>query len=182
MSNPPRPQDGAASAWRWAIPALLLLVPAFGWPLFVLGTFALDAGAVTEVVREPAIWQRLGVSTGQALLSTALSLALGLPVAWMLSQFRFPGHAAVRLLVLLPVVLPTIVVALAVQQLLGPAGWLNAALDRLDRVPVQAVGTLWAILAAHAIFGVAIVAWVVTGAWARLDRRQVEAARMLGAT
>ncbi|MGE3855760.1 MAG: ABC transporter permease, partial [Dehalococcoidia bacterium] len=52
----------------------------------------------------------------------------------------------------------------------------------LDRVPVQAVGTLWAILAAHAIFGVAIVAWVVTGAWARLDRRLVEAARLLGAT
>ena len=80
-----------------------------------------------------------------------------------------------------PFVLPTIVVALAFKQLLGPEGWLNDLLAVFGLGPVRAVGTLWAILAAHVFYNVSIVIRLVSGVWANLDPRTEEAARLLGA-
>lgn len=126
------------------------------------------------MLRDPEVWNRLVVTTEQALLSTLLTAAIGLPAAYVLSQIRFPGHRIVRFVATVPLVLPTIVVALAFRQLLGDDGWLSAA--------NEGIGTLGAILAAHAFFGVAIFVRVVAPAWSRLDVHAEEAARVLGAS
>jgi len=101
----------------------------------------------------------------QAVASTVLTIALALPAAYVLGRYAFPGRSAVRALVTVPFVLPTVVVALAFLAIL-PAdlerGWA-------------------AILIAHAFFNVAVVVRVVGGFWASLDRRVSEAAATLGA-
>ena len=107
----------------------------------------------------------LAFTTWQAAASTALTLAFGLPLAWVVARFDFPGRAAVRALVLVPFVLPTIVVAAAFLALL----------------PDGAERGIGPILAAHVFFNVAVVVRVVGGFWARLDGRLWDAAAALGA-
>jgi thiamine transport system permease protein len=105
-------------------------------------------------------------TTWQALVSTALTVVVALPLAWALGRLRFRGRGLVRALALVPFVLPTIVVASAFVALLP---------DGLERgVP--------AILAAHVYFNIAVVARIVGGAWATLDRGVDEAAATLGAS
>jgi len=48
----------------------------------------------------------------QALLSTLLSVALGLPGAYLLARYDFPGKGLVRALTTVPFVLPSIIVVL----------------------------------------------------------------------
>ena len=114
----------------------------------------------TRVTRE-VVW----FTVWQAIASTALTLAVALPAAYVLGRFAFPGRALVRALVVVPFVLPTVVVALAFLALLP---------DGLERG--------WAaILVAHAFFNVAVVVRVVGTFWAGLDPRVSEAAATLGA-
>lgn len=107
----------------------------------------------------------LWFTTWQAAVSTLLTLAVGLPLAWALGRFAFPGRRLVRAFALVPFVLPTVVVATAFLALLP---------DGLE-------SGLPAILAAHVYFNVAIVALVVGGAWEALGREPGEAAAALGA-
>lgn len=115
---------------------------------------------------------RIAFTLLQAALSTLVTLAVALPGAWVLARFRFPGRQAVRVLVTIPFVLPTVVVATAFRALVGPSGAL-AGWVRLD-------DSLAAIVAAHVFFNYAVVVWVVGERWAHLDRRVEEAARVLG--
>ena len=173
--------------WRWGLPALALVAPFLLWPLGAMlwrglsPESALSASVIAEVAGDRFYWERLGFTAGQATLSTALALLVGLPAAYVFALIRFPGRGFFRALVTTPFVLPTIVVALAFKQLLGPEGWPNDLLAVFGLGPVRAVGTLWAILAAHVFYNVSIVIRLVSGVWANLDPRTEEAARLLGA-
>ncbi len=120
----------------------------------------------------------------QALLSTLLTLAFGLPAAFLFARFDFRGRGFLRLLTAIPFMLPTVVVAAGFNAWLGPRGWLNIVLMRLfglDAPPVAFVGTLGAILAAHVFYNMTIVIRLVGNVLARLDPRLEQAARSLGA-
>jgi thiamine transport system permease protein len=108
----------------------------------------------------------------QAAASTALTLMVSLPAAYVFARFDFPGKRTLRALFAVPFVLPTVAVATAFLALIGPGGLLGVRLD----------GTIWAILAAHVFFNVAVVLRTVGGLWAHFDPRLEEAARMLGAS
>ena len=178
---------GGPRAWPWALPVVVLLVPLLLWPLGTILWRGLapegvpDAEAIVDVLGDGYYWERLVFTTAQAAASTALALAVGLPAAYVFAHIRFPGRAVARALVTVPFVLPTLVVALAFQQLAGPHGLLNHALARLGLGPVEVVGTIWAILAAHVFYNVSIVIRLVAGVWANLDPHTEEAARLLGA-
>lgn len=178
---------GGGRAWPWALPVLLPLGPLLLWPLGAILWRGLapggapDAAAIAAVLGDGYYRERLAFTFAQALASTALALAAGLPAAWVFAHVRFPGRAVARALVTVPFVLPTLVVALAFRQLAGPSGPLNGALGLLGLGPVEATGALWPILAAHVFYNVAIVIRIVAGAWAHLDPAPAEAARLLGA-
>jgi thiamine transport system permease protein len=109
----------------------------------------------------------------QAALSTLLTLALGLPAAYLLARFQFRGKSFLRALSGIPFVLPTLVVATAFDALLGPRGWVNQSLMdvfKLDQPPIQFVNTLTAILVAHVFYNTTIVLRLVGDFWARLSR------------
>ena len=133
---------------------------------------SLDLAGAADVLGKPRV-QRIALFTvWQAALSAALAVVLGLPGAYVLYRCRFPGRSAVRALVTVPFVLPTIVVALAFRTLfaadgpLGGWGW---------------DGTLAVILAAHVFLNYAVVVRTVGASWAHLDARPADAARSLGA-
>jgi thiamine transport system permease protein len=133
-------------------------------------------GRFGDVLAQPDIRHVLWFTTWQALASTALTLLIALPGAYVFARFDFRGKHVLRAVVTVPFVLPTVVVGTAFLALVGRGG----LLDELWGVRLDT--TVWAILLAHVFFNYAVVVRTVGGLWAQLDPRQEEAARMLGAS
>ena len=134
---------------------------------------ALDLSALTETLARPRVHRVLWFTAWSSLTATAVTLVLGLPVAYVLYRLDFPGRQALRALVVMPFVLPTVVVGVAFRTLFasaGPLGFLG-----LD-------GSALAILAALIFFNLAVVVRTVGGLWEGLDRRREDAAAALGAS
>ncbi|KEF42804.1 MAG: sugar ABC transporter permease [Cyanobium sp. CACIAM 14] len=127
------------------LPALLLLVAVFLYPLLRYGWLSGHASSVLTGLRPVpnggANWQRLiedvrfwkdaGQTLRFAFCSVALELAGGLGVALLLHQ-PLRGRGTLRALTLLPWALPTTVMALGWRWILNdPHGPLNAALRSL---------------------------------------------------
>ncbi|QTE01208.1 ABC transporter permease [Streptomyces cyanogenus] len=154
----------------------------FAWPVAAIVARGLKVdgtwrfGRIAEVVAQPDIRHVLWFTTWQALASTALTLLLALPAAYVLARLDFPGRQVLRAVVTVPFVLPTVVAGSAFLALVGR----NGLLDQLWGVRLDT--TVWAILLAHVFFNFAVVVRTVGGLWAQLDPRQEEAARMLGAS
>ena len=171
---------GSIAAWGLAVAVpLAFLTLFFLWPVLALVTTGLttdgriDLGGVSEVFGEARTWRVIGQTLTQASLATLVSIALGVPAAFVLYKLRFPGRTVVQGLMTVPFVLPTVVVGGAFSALLGPGGPLESwGLER----------SLASIVAALAFFNVTVVARTVGSFWARLDERGVQAARVLGAT
>ncbi|MFI2719976.1 ABC transporter permease [Streptomyces collinus] len=133
-------------------------------------------GRIGEVLAQSDVRHVLWFTTWQALVSTALTLIVALPGAYVFARFDFPGKHVLRAVVTVPFVLPTVVVGTAFLALVGRGGLLD------DLWGVRLDTTVWAILLAHVFFNYAVVVRTVGGLWAQLDPRQEEAARMLGAS
>ncbi len=170
-------------------PPLAFLGVFFFYPLaaVVARSFAadgrLDLAPLVNLAREPYFGRALWFTTWQAAASTAVTLLLGMPAAFVFARYRFPGKSVLRALTTIPFVLPAMVVAAAFTALLGPRGWLNTQLMAwfdLGRPPIQLQQTIWLILLAHAFYNTTVVVRMVGGFWANLDTRLSEAARMLG--
>ncbi len=148
------------------------LRPEGGWALGVIG----------EVLGDPDLRRVIWFSAWQAALSTVLTLAVGLPIAYVLARFEFRGRRFAQAAVTVPFVLPTVVVGVAFLAVLGPDGPVSGLLGRWwGAAPVDLRGTLAAILIAHVFFNVAVVVRVVGGLLESTDPRMEDAAASLGA-
>jgi thiamine transport system permease protein len=161
-----------ARVLRVVVPVGFLAV-FFLWPLASIFAHSLRPGAIADVVTDPAL-RRVGWFTlWQAVVSTALTLVVGLPAAYVVARYDFPGRRLFRAFVTVPFVLPTVVVATAFLALLRPGGPLAFLHWQRGVAPM---------LVAHVFFNLAVVVRTVGGFWANLDPRREEAARMLGAS
>ncbi len=135
------------------------------------GRFA--PGAVVDVLQRPRTGRVVWFTVWSSTVATVLAVLLGLPAAYVLHRLAFPLRGALRAALLVPFVLPTVVVGVAIRELVGesgPLGWLG-----LDGTPA-------AIILGLVFFNVAVVIRTVGAAWEGLDRRPAEAAAALGAT
>jgi thiamine transport system permease protein len=176
---------GAVSARTGRSPARLIgVVPAVFLGLFFLVPLVavLDAGLRTQgewraaealdIATAARTWRLMTFTAAQAVLSSVATLVIGLPLAFVLARFRFPGAALLRSLLLVPFVLPTVVVGAAFVALIGPRGALG----------IELTGTLPALIAAHVFLNLAVVVRTVGSLLAQLDPRAEDAARTLGAS
>ena len=153
----------AASAFL----AVFFLLPL----VVILGRSFHGAGALARVASNPFYWQRLGFTTGQALLSTVLTVALGLPGALLFARYAFFGKRVLNAAFTIPFVMPTVVAGIGFLALFGPRGLLGLDLRN----------TLWLVLLAHVFYNYAIVVRVVGGFLEGAAPRLLEAASTLGA-
>lgn len=166
----------------WFFPLSFLLV-FFFYPFFRILAYSFNFGTLTADNLNSA-FSVLFFTFYQAILSTLLTLLIGLPSAFLFARFDFPGKSLLRALTAVPFMLPTVVVAAGFSALLGPRGWINLTLMNsfgLSVPPIQFVGTLGAILLAHVFYNTTIVARVVGNMLSRLDPKLEQAARSLGA-
>src|SRR6476660_9079413 len=111
-----------------------LLVPALIAILFLLLPLA------GLLIRAP--WGRLGpvlagsdataaltLSLWTATVSTAISMVIGVPLAWVLARSSFPGQRLLRALVTLPLVLPPVVGGVALLLAFSRTGIVGRYLD-----------------------------------------------------
>ena len=168
---------------RWAARVLCVVVPAaflgvfFLYPVGTILVRGLGADGLDRLLGLPGRASFRGVAwftVWQATVSTLLTVVVALPGAHLLARRRFRGRALFRAATTVPFVLPTVVVG----------GAFLALFDRFGLVdgPFRATRTVWAILAAHVFFNVAVVLRTVGGFWEGLDHRPEEQARVLGAT
>ncbi len=172
-SVPPVTRAGRGAPSRSHLGGVLLAIVPVGflavfvaWPIVAITRRTageLGGGRLVEVLTSGRFVDALVATVGQTLVSVLATVMVGLPIAAVIARFSFPGRDVLRAVVLVPFVLPTLVVATAIDQLGVLEGWA-------------------AVVAAHVVFNVAIVVRLVGGWWAGIDRRRIEAAATLGAS
>jgi len=146
------------------------------------GRFSL--GIAASLLGDPYYLRIIGFTVWQAILSTMLSVLMGLPGAYLLARYDFRGKRLIQALTTVPFVLPSIIVVLGFVRFFGNNGILNRslmALFRLEEPPLRILYSLQAILLAHAFYNFPVVVRVVSSLWRRIHPSTEEAARSLGA-
>ena len=141
-------------------------------------------GGLFVIAGDPYYLRVIWFSAWLGAVSTLLTLTVALPGAYVFARLRFPGKTALRALATVPFVLPTVVVAAAFGELLGPHGLLNRLLQAmfgLAQPPIQLDRTLALVLLAHVFYNYSIVLRIVGGFWQNVDVRFEQAAAVLGA-
>ena len=163
----------------WVLPAAFLV----GFFLIPLGNILAVMAKSDGILSVTGVLQPLWFTLWQAVLSTLLTLLLGLPAAFVFARYQFAGKEFLRLLTTLPFILPTVVVAAGFTALLGPRGLVNEGLMRLFQLqspPIDFMNTLGAILTAHVFYNTSVVIRVVGSALSQLDPRMEDAGKVLG--
>jgi len=171
---------------------VLLIVPLIFMGIFYffpLGKLVSLSFSQTSSSAGQAInWQIIGNAAGftfyQAGLSTLFTILLGLPAAFLFGRFNFSGKNALRIASTLPFILPTVVVAVGFNTLIGPSGLINTGLMAIfgKSEPLFNIqNSLAAIILAHVFYNTSIIIRVVSSALAQLDHKLEDAAQTLGA-
>lgn len=154
--------------------ALLLVVPLAG-----LVARAPWSG-LTRILTTPEVLDALWLSLLSAFLATAISLVLGVPLAWVLARSTAPGVRLLRALVTVPLVLPPVVGGVALLLVLGRNGLVGQWLDAWFGITLPF--TTAAVVLAETFVAMPFLVVAVEGAFRSADRGYDEAAATLGAT
>lgn len=127
----------------------------------------------------PGVVSALKLSLVCSFGATALAMALGLPLAWLLARYDFPGRTALRALAVLPMVLPPVVGGLALLTAFGRRGLVGQWLHGWFGVTIPY--TTWAAVLAEAFVAMPFFVLTAESGLRSLDRRYEDAARTLGA-
>ena len=133
-----------------------------------------------DLLGQAAVTDAIRVSLVVSLTATALCVALGLPLAWVLARVQFPGHRLVRSLVLLPMVLPPVVGGTALLFALGRRGLVGERLD--DWFGITLPFTTAGAVVAATFVALPFFVIAVESAIGQLDDRFEETAGSLGAS
>lgn len=119
------------------------------------------------------VWLSLRVS----LLATVLTVAAGVPIAWLLAKRRFPGQDLVSALVVTPLVLPPTVLGYYLLVLIGRRGPVGRVLAALN---IELAFTWRAAVLAAAVGSIALLIKTVEAGFESIDARLEQAAQTLG--
>ena len=114
-----------------------------------------------------------------SLSATALSIAFGMPLAWVLARVTFPGRALVRGLVLLPLVLPPVVGGVALLAAFSRRGLVGSHL--YDWFGIQLTFTTAGAILAETFVALPFFVITVEAGLRSMDRRYEDVAATLGA-
>ncbi len=171
-------------AGRRGVPLPLLLPGVLALAFLLLPLLALLVRApwrsLPSQLTSTEVWQALQLSLVSATLATAVSLVLGVPLAWLLARTDFPGRGLVRALVTLPLVLPPVVGGVALLLALGRNGVIGKWLDAWFGFTLPFTTT--AVVLAEAFVAMPFLVISVEGTLRAADPRFEEAATTLGAS
>jgi molybdate transport system permease protein len=162
--------------WPLAVPAAIAVV------FLLLPLAGLLARApwrgLPDLLGQPEVRTALRLSLFSASLATAVSLLIGVPLAWVLARSTWPGISLLRALVTLPLVLPPVVGGVALLLALGRRGLVGRYLDAWFglTLPFTTAG----VVVAETFVALPFLVVTVEGALRSADRGLEEAAATLG--
>jgi molybdate transport system permease protein len=163
---------------------LLLVAGGLGALVFVLPLVALIVRApwrsVGEVVGDGPIRSALWLSLVTSVAATAISVVLGVPLAWLIARTRLPGRNVLRAICTLSMVLPPVVAGVALFLAAGRRGLVGEWLDRWFGVTLPF--TTPGVVLAQVFVAMPFLVLTVAAALQQADLRFEEAARTLGAS
>ncbi len=179
---PAAPTRGSRS--RLPVPPTILIPAALGGLLFTLPLVGLllrvPWEALPELLLSRPVTEALRLSAVSSFASVALSLLLGVPLAWILCRISFPGRSVLRALVLLPMVLPPVVGGAALLFALGRRGIVGAPL--FDLTGLVLPFSLGGVVLAGTFVSMPLMVLTVEGGLRGLDHRLEQSAETLGAS
>jgi iron(III) transport system permease protein len=115
----------------WSVAALVISLIALA-PVIAIGVLALQSSGDTwphlvANVLPGALRRTLGLMAGVG----ALTLLIGTGTAWLVTMYRFPGQRLFEWLLLLPLAIPTYIIAFCYLELFDYAGMLQTSLRSL---------------------------------------------------
>lgn len=136
------------------------------WPFATLLVRAINGSVIADTLTREATWDVAWFTLWQAVVSTIVTMLVGLAPAYIVARFEFPGRQLLVGLLTAVFVLPTVVMGAAFLALLP---------DSLDR-------TVWAVIGAHVVFNLAVMIRTVGAFWEHLPADMESAAATLGAS
>lgn len=133
------------------------------------------------IVSSPVALEALRLSLVASVVATAACLALGVPLAWLLSRGAFGrATAAVRALVIVPLLLPPVVAGVTLLSAFGRRGIVGGPL--YDATGIQLPFSTAGVIVATTFVAMPFLVITLEGAFRSLDRDILEAAAVDGAT
>ena len=163
----------------WLLPLSFLAI-AFFLPLSKILALTFNINTLTTENLQLA-YRVLAFTFYQAILSTLLTLLLGLPSAYIFARYDFRGKAFLRALTAVPFMLPTVVVASSFSAIFGARGLFSLLFPFLQGSFILHPSPFVLILLAHVFYNTTIIMRVVGNALSGLDSKIEQAARSLGA-
>ncbi|MFN2637229.1 MAG: ABC transporter permease [Gemmatimonadaceae bacterium] len=169
-----------------ALPVIALLLWTVVYPnaAVIAGSFENGLGHWREFAASPADREALRTSLVISVASVFASLAIGVPLAFLLGRFEFPGRRLLRAVATLPAALPPLVGVIAFLFLYGESGLVTRIVQRLlgmESAPWRLKG-VGAIVFVHAYTMYVYVFLFVSAGLERFDASLDEAASGLGAS
>jgi sulfate transport system permease protein len=170
------PGFGIALGFTLFYLGLLVLIPLGA---LVLKTAGLGWAGFWKIAMDPRVLAALKLSFGGSFAAALINVAFGLPVAWALVRYRFPGRKVFDAFVDLPFALPTAVAGISLAALYAPNGWIGGLLAPLGlKIAYTPVG----VIVALTFVGLPFIVRTLEPVLEDLDREPEEAAATLGAT
>ena len=163
--------------------ALLLWTVVYPNAAVIAGSFENGLDHWREFAASPADREALRTSIVIAVASVFASLAIGVPLAFLLGRFEFPGRRILRAVATLPAALPPLVGVIAFLFLYGESGLVTRMVQRalgMAEAPWRLKG-VGAIVFVHAYTMYVYVFLFVSAGLERFDATLDEAASGLGA-
>jgi thiamine transport system permease protein len=107
-----------------------------------------------------------GFSFSQALLSTFITLLIGIPIGYIFGKYDFPGRRITKAIFTVPFVLPTVLVGMGFLSLFGENGFLGSQ--------------FLSIVFAHAFFNIPLVVHYFSAYYRTFDQDLINAAKTMG--
>jgi molybdate transport system permease protein len=119
----------------------------------------------------------IGLSLRVAVLATILTVAAGVPIAWLLARRRFPGRDLIGAALLTPLVLPPTVLGYYLLVLIGTRGPVGRLLLSWN---IELAFTWRAAVLAAAVGSIALLIKTAQAGFESIDTRLEQAAQTLG--
>ncbi|HBB30993.1 MAG TPA: spermidine/putrescine ABC transporter permease PotC [Cyanobacteria bacterium UBA8803] len=149
------------------LPILVLTFYSFNKSAYSAGWQGFTLNWYVKLFADSRVLKSLQNSLTVALVAVAVAAVVGTLMAVGLARYHFPGKALYRGIAYLPLIIPDIAMAVATLVFLAVIG-----------TPLS----LWTIVAAHVVFCLSYIAFVVSSRISGLDPHLEEAALDLGAT
>jgi len=141
--------------------------------------FAADPEILKSTISEPEVYYSILLTLRSALWATLICALFGIPMAYILARWKFPGKSLVQGVIDLPVMIPHTAAGIALLMVYGRQFFLGKAFEKLG---IGFVGTEAGISLAMAFVSFPFLVNAARDGFVAVDPRLERVARTLGAT